>query len=70
MTYTYTTQQQLRAAFWGELPDWLTGNARIYVRGQRQNDYPADTRTAWCDWIDSLQRSGQISEALAQRATL
>jgi len=68
MTYTYTNQQQLRAAFWGEHPTLqrrtipnYSGNGRMHV---------TDTRCAFCDWIDSLQRSGQISEALAQRATL
>ena len=63
MNYTYTTQQQLRAAFWQH-------SDCKRVPGRNQNDYPAYVRTAWCDWIDSLQRSGQISEALAQRATL
>ena len=70
MTYTYTTQQQLRAAFW-ELHKAMDLQARADgVRSAGQNAQHVDTRTAWCDWIDSLQRSGQISEALAQRATL
>jgi len=70
MTYTYTTQQQLRAAFW-ELHKAMDLQARADgVRSAGQNAQHVDTRMAWCDWIDSLQSSGQISEALAQRATL
>lgn len=29
-----------------------------------------DTRVAFCDFLDSLARNGEVSEALAQRATL
>jgi hypothetical protein len=62
------TQAQVRAAFWRDLNE--TGT--IYARkpGKTQNDYPADVRMAWCDYVDMLARSGEISEALAQRVTL
>ena len=59
--HTYTTQKQLRAAFWAEHPG-------LTRRPGRQNDQAADTRAIWCDWLDRLQRDGQISEALAARA--
>ena len=32
--------------------------------------WPTDTRCAFNDWLDALQKDGQISEALADRATL
>lgn len=45
------------------------GGKRLYRR-KVQNEYPADTRMAFVDYVDSLARSGDISEALAGRVTL
>ena len=71
MNYTYTTQAQLRQAFWAEHPRlarrWINGPDRPI---RPQNWQPVDTRCAFVDWIDHLARDGQISEALAQRVTL
>jgi hypothetical protein len=66
---TYTNQDDLRAAFWEQNPDLV---CRTNRRGNPlpQNQQPADTRMTFVDWIDMLQRDGQISEALAERATL
>lgn len=58
-----TTQKQIRASFWEAHPD-----ARC-KRG-RDGDYLTDTRVAFVDYVDMLQRDGQISEALASRVTL
>lgn len=59
-----TTQKELRAAFWEAHPQYKR-------RGrQKQNVYPTTVSVAWCDFIDCMCRDGQISEALAQRATL
>ena len=57
------TLGELRQAFW---------NAHHFVRrhGWTQNQYSADVRMAWCDFVEHCVRSGQISESLAQRATL
>ena len=63
MTYTYTTQAQVRAAFW-------QGNEPLRVHGKRQNDYGATLRSEWCEFVDMLARDGLISEALASRITL
>lgn len=58
------TQRQLRAAFWSAHP-------HLTRRGtQKQNAYPADTRLAWCDYVEAMRRDGQITNTLAQRATL
>lgn len=71
--YAYTNQRQLRAAFWAAHP---TLPRRRHRYSWRANDiraelvYPIDTRVAFVDWLDSLQRDGLISETLAQRATL
>lgn len=62
MTYQYTTQRELRRAFWEQHP----GLERKKVNG----DYHVDTRCAFVAWIDYLERSGLISPALAERATL
>jgi hypothetical protein len=63
-----TNQKQIRAAFWQAHPTAdrkritdYTGNGKMYT---------TDTRCAFVDFLDSLSRSGQISEALANRATL
>lgn len=74
MPYRITTQRDLRAAFWAQ-----TQHKRRFVcsnmgkrqfRAKTQNEYPAEVRTAWVDFVDHMEKSGQISEALAQRATL
>jgi len=67
----YTTQKQVRSAFW-ETFDGLPGISRRQIRdysgtGKMHN---TDTRCAFVDYVDSLARDGQISEALAQRVTL
>ena len=58
-----TTQRDLRAAFW-------RAHAGERRPGWRQNDYRADIRIAWCDYIDEAEQSGAITAALADRATL
>lgn len=69
----YTTQKELRAAFWETFPE-LPRRRYRYSWNPRDKSaelvYPIDTRCTWCDWIDSLERNGQISPALANRATL
>lgn len=68
-----TNQKQIRAAFWEAFPDLPR---RRYRYSPNRNDktaelvYPIDTRCAFVDFLDQLQRDGIISEALADRATL
>lgn len=68
MLYTITTQRALRRAFWEAHPELprrkipnYSGNGTMHV---------TDTRCAWCDWVDAMSRDNQISQELAQRATL
>ena len=63
---TYTTQAQVRNAFWQSMFD---GKPREYA-GKTQNELPADVRTAFVNFVDALARDGFISEALASRVTL
>lgn len=59
-----TNQKQIREAFWEAHP--------MFTRrpGWTQNDYPTDVRVAFVFYIDHLERDGEISGALAGRATL
>ena len=59
------TQSQVRSAFWDECPPRFKR-----VKGWSQNQYPADVRMSWVDFVDFLEKSGQISERLARRVTL
>jgi len=68
MPYTYTTQPLLRAAFWRTFPN--LDRRRITNHAGTGKMYRTDTRCTWCDWIDALSKDGEISEALAARATL
>ncbi len=63
-----TTQKQIRAAFWEAYP--TLPRRRIRDHAGTGLMYPVDTRCAFVDFIDYLEKSGQISPALADRATL
>ena len=63
-THSITNQVDLRAAFW-EMHPQFTRRGR-----QSQNKYPADIRMSFVDFVDSMKRNGQISEALGRRASL
>ena len=60
-----STQTQVRAAFWLEVMG-SDGKLKRF-RGKGQNELPADVRMDFCDFVDTLQRTGQISERLAER---
>lgn len=68
-----TNQAQIRAAFWEAYPDLPR---RRYRYSPNRSDktaelvFPIDTRCAFSDFLDYLERDGQITEALANRATL
>jgi hypothetical protein len=63
-----TTQRELRRAFWAQHPQLDRRKIRNYAGNGTM--YRTDTRCAWCDFIDAMSRSGEISDDLAQRATL
>ena len=66
MKYSITTQKALRVAFWSQA-GVMTDFYRV---SYRQNDYSATVRCHWCDYVEIMRKSGQISEKLANRATL
>jgi hypothetical protein len=62
--YAITTQSALRAAFWQGMPQvWSK------YRGKPQNDWPADLRMEFVDFVDFLARQGDIPESLASSVT-
>ena len=61
-----TQQWQVRAEFWREMYGKKPG--KYY--GKSQDDLPDDVRMAWFEWVDKAQKSGRITERLAQRVTL
>jgi hypothetical protein len=66
----YTTQKQIRAAFWADHP-YLAEDAReAGILRKPQNFHCAMVRCAFVDFVDSLHRDGSISDALADRVTL
>jgi hypothetical protein len=70
-----TNQKQVRAAFWEA---WRAGMYKgLSVTPRKIKNYSGngkmhntDTRVAFCDFVDSLSKSGQISQELASRVTL
>lgn len=66
---TYTTQEQIRAAFWEAHPE-ITRRTGPRGRTLPQNQQPAGTRMAFCDYVEHLHGSGMIADKLAQRVTL
>lgn len=61
--YDFTTEGQVRKAFW-------VGLEQFRKPGKRQNDYSTTIRSEFVEFVDVLQKNGHISEALAQRVTL
>ena len=59
----YTTQKQLRKTFWEH-------NPTLRQKNKTQNNYNATIRTMWVDFVDSMQKSGLITETLASKVTL
>lgn len=70
MKHTYTTQAQVRAAFWAAFPSFDEQARAAGLRWKRQNEHCATVRCSFTDFVDQLVRNGDISEKLAQRVTL
>ena len=60
------TITQVRESFWESFPQYKSH----YKKNKRQNDYICDIRCSFVDYVDYLQKDGQISEKLANRVTL
>ena len=66
----YTTQRQVRAAFWDAFPSFDHQAREAGIRSKGQDAQCATVRCTFVGFVDSLARDGLISEALAQRVTL
>jgi hypothetical protein len=64
MNYAFTTQPQIRKAFWQGLDNHQP------VSGWSQNDYKTIIRCEFVEFVDRLRRDELISECLAKRVTL
>ena len=65
-----TTQKEIRAAFWDAHPSFDHQARKAGIRSKSQNYQCATVRCAFVDFVDALARNGDISQALADRATL
>lgn len=59
---------ELRREFWRQHPN--TSRRRITSHSGTGWMYTTDARVSFCDFVDLLARAGDITPALAQRATL
>lgn len=66
-----TTQAQVRAAFWRDHAN-VPGVTRRKIKNYSGNGtmHNTDTRCAFTDYLDMLSKNNEISQELAQRATL
>lgn len=70
-----TTQKQVRAAFWeayrrGEFKGLDVTPRRITNYSGNGKMHNTDTRCAFVDFVDSLSKSGELKDGLAERVTL
>lgn len=71
----YTTESQVRKAFWEAARNGMFGSLNVTTRritnyagnGKMHN---TDTRCAFADFVDYLSKQGAIKEGLADRVTL
>lgn len=60
------TQKEVRKLFWESFP----GFKPEYRVKKRQNDYNATIRTTFVNFVDDLQKSGEITQKQASNYTL
>lgn len=70
-----TTQRQVRAAFWdayrnGEFRGLNVTPKRITNYSGNGKMHNTDTRVAFCDFVDALNKAGELAEGLVERVTL
>jgi hypothetical protein len=65
-----TTQKQVRASFWQSFPHFEEQAREAGILSKGQNYHCATVRCSFVGFVDSLQKSGEISEKLANRVTL
>ena len=65
-----TTQKQVRENFWAYIKEIAPQYLKEYKTSKKQNQYTADVRTLFVDYVDNLQKSGTIKPNLAYKVTL
>jgi hypothetical protein len=65
-----TNQKDLRKAFWRAHPHYAEQARAAGILTKPQNFHCATVRCSFVDFVDQMQKSGEISENLADRATL
>ena len=71
MKYELTSQRAVRAAFWNECGDLpAVSRRKITAYSGQGSMYDTDTRSTFCDWLDSASKDGRVSSELAARVTL
>ena len=68
--YLFTTQKEIRSAFWTDHPQLAEQAREAGILTAPQNRHCATVRCAFVDFVCFLHRTGQISDALADRVTL
>lgn len=68
MTYRITNQRDLRREFWQTFPNLPKRRITNYAGNGKM--WHTDTRCAFVDWLDMLSKNGDVSQELAERATL
>ena len=63
---TIKTVTQIRRLFWELNPEF----AYAYRKTYRQNRYNATVRSIFIEFVESLHRSEEITDSLANRVTL
>ena len=65
-----TTQKQVRENFWAYIKEIAPQYLKEYKTSKRQNQYAADIRILFVDYVDNLHKSGEITQNLAYKVTL
>ena len=65
-----TTQKQIRAAFWQAFPHFDEQAREAGIRSKSQNHHCATVRCDFGQFVETLQKNGEISDNLANKATL
>lgn len=64
------TFKEIRANFWQMLQNTAPELAQLKRAKKTQNDYPADIRCAFVEYVENLRRSKEITEKTADNITL
>lgn len=67
-SHRITSERQLRREFWQTFP--TLQRKKIPNYSGKGTMHVTDTRVTFNDWVDGLSKNGEISQELAQRATL